>query len=221
MSETRDDPAIFWVDPMRRGIIPLDGFHISRSLARRMRRGGYDRDAESRFHRGGGCLRGQGRNLDQHRNPTPVHRAARNGPRAFTGDMAGRHPDGGVYGLCLGGAFFGESMFSPAPTPRNWRSRTWSIICGAAVSCCSTRSSSPRIWPRLAPSRWIVPTIAGVCRRRSGSRPIWGATRSVRMAPRSGIATPRHRNGDARARSTPGKTRSSSPQIRAAPHPWG
>ncbi|MEY8842207.1 leucyl/phenylalanyl-tRNA--protein transferase, partial [Cribrihabitans sp. XS_ASV171] len=42
MAEHRDDPEIFWVDPQRRGIVPLDGFHISRSLARRMRRGGYD-----------------------------------------------------------------------------------------------------------------------------------------------------------------------------------
>ena len=39
MAESRDDPEIFWVDPRRRGILPLDGFHISRSLARRMRRG--------------------------------------------------------------------------------------------------------------------------------------------------------------------------------------
>ncbi|NEU35594.1 leucyl/phenylalanyl-tRNA--protein transferase, partial [bacterium LRH843] len=38
MAETRDDPEIFWVDPHRRGIFPLDKFHISRSLARRLRR---------------------------------------------------------------------------------------------------------------------------------------------------------------------------------------
>ena len=38
MAEHRDDPEIFWVDPRRRGVFPLDGFHISRSLARAMRR---------------------------------------------------------------------------------------------------------------------------------------------------------------------------------------
>ena len=38
MSESRDDPEIFWVDPQQRGIIPLDGFCISRSLARCLRR---------------------------------------------------------------------------------------------------------------------------------------------------------------------------------------
>ena len=39
MAEHRDDPELFWVDPRRRGIFPLKGFHISRSLARRLRRG--------------------------------------------------------------------------------------------------------------------------------------------------------------------------------------
>ena len=42
MAESRDDPAIFWVDPRRRGVLPLDAFHMSRSLARHIRRGGYD-----------------------------------------------------------------------------------------------------------------------------------------------------------------------------------
>ena len=41
MAEYRDDPEIFWVDPIRRGIIPLDRFHISRSLARAIRRDSY------------------------------------------------------------------------------------------------------------------------------------------------------------------------------------
>ena len=39
MAESRDDPEVFWVDPRHRGLIPLDGFHISRSLARTIRRG--------------------------------------------------------------------------------------------------------------------------------------------------------------------------------------
>ena len=37
MSDGRDDPDIHWIDPRRRGVLPLDGFHISRSLARRIR----------------------------------------------------------------------------------------------------------------------------------------------------------------------------------------
>ena len=38
MAEHQDDPEIFWVDPKTRGILPLDGFHISHSLAKRMRK---------------------------------------------------------------------------------------------------------------------------------------------------------------------------------------
>ena len=37
MAESRDDPEVFWVDPRRRGIFPLDGFRVSRSLARTSR----------------------------------------------------------------------------------------------------------------------------------------------------------------------------------------
>ncbi|NND19266.1 MAG: leucyl/phenylalanyl-tRNA--protein transferase, partial [Silicimonas sp.] len=37
MAEARDDPEVFWVDPRRRGVLPLDGFRMSRSLARRLR----------------------------------------------------------------------------------------------------------------------------------------------------------------------------------------
>ena len=42
MAESRDDPEIFWVDPRQRGVLPLDDFRISRSLTRRMRRGGFE-----------------------------------------------------------------------------------------------------------------------------------------------------------------------------------
>lgn len=38
MADSRDDPEIFWVEPRRRAILPLDGFHLSRSLARTLRR---------------------------------------------------------------------------------------------------------------------------------------------------------------------------------------
>ncbi len=41
MAKSRDDPGIHWVDPKVRGVLPLDGFHMSRSLARRMRRGSH------------------------------------------------------------------------------------------------------------------------------------------------------------------------------------
>ena len=39
MADSRDDPEVFWVEPRMRAILPLDGFHLSRSLARTLRRG--------------------------------------------------------------------------------------------------------------------------------------------------------------------------------------
>ena len=42
MAERQDDPEIFWVDPRRRGILPLDGFHVPRRLARSLRRAPFD-----------------------------------------------------------------------------------------------------------------------------------------------------------------------------------
>ena len=41
MADRRDDPEIFWVEPRRRAILPLDGFHLSRSLAKTLRRGSF------------------------------------------------------------------------------------------------------------------------------------------------------------------------------------
>ena len=112
MSESRDDPEIFWVDPQRRGILPLDGFHISRSLARAMRCSTWTITTDHDF-RGvlDGCAdrpdtwinaeiralyialheRGQAHSLEVWEDGTLV---------------------GGVYGVVLGSAFFGESMFS-------------------------------------------------------------------------------------------------------------
>jgi hypothetical protein len=49
MSEGADDPTLFWVDPQRRGVFPLDGFHVSRSLRRRIRKGGFEVRVNSDF----------------------------------------------------------------------------------------------------------------------------------------------------------------------------
>jgi len=50
MAESRHDQELFWVDPEQRGIIPLDGFHVSRSLARHMRRGGFTVSIDTDFN---------------------------------------------------------------------------------------------------------------------------------------------------------------------------
>lgn len=112
MAEHRDDPEIFWVDPRRRGVVPLEGFHISRSLARRMRRGGFEIRVNVDFD---GVLDGCA-----DREETWINQSIRDlYVELFDMGMAHClevHDDsgliGGVYGVSLGAAFFGESMFS-------------------------------------------------------------------------------------------------------------
>jgi len=113
MAENRDDPEVFWVDPKRRGVLPLDGFHLSRSLARRMRRGGYAVTLDGDF---AGVL-----DACADRPETWISGPIRDAYRAL---HARRHAHsleiweegqlaGGVYGVKLQAAFFGESMVSP------------------------------------------------------------------------------------------------------------
>lgn len=112
MSEHRDDPEVFWVDPQYRGILPLDGFHISRSLARRMRRGGYEASLNADFE---GVLRGCADRPDTWISG-PIHAAYMALYHMGHAHSLEIRQDGalcgGVYGVALGGAFFGESMFS-------------------------------------------------------------------------------------------------------------
>src|SRR5262245_40420417 len=49
MADHRDDPEIFWVEPRKRAILPLDGFHLSRSLARTLRRGRFSVTCNAAF----------------------------------------------------------------------------------------------------------------------------------------------------------------------------
>lgn len=112
MSESRDDPEIFWVDPRMRGILPLDGFHISRSLARAMRRSTWtittDRDFEAVLD---GCADREETwiNAEIRALYCALHaRDQAHSLEVWDGDRL----IGGVYGVVLGAAFFGESMFS-------------------------------------------------------------------------------------------------------------
>lgn len=112
MAERRDDPEVFWVDPRERGILPLDRFHVSRSLARRMRRVGLRATLDADFaaildgcaDRGETWINGTIRAL-----MLALH--DRGNAHAFGIWRDGRLV-GGMYGLALGAAFFGESMFS-------------------------------------------------------------------------------------------------------------
>ena len=112
MAEHRDDPEIFWVDPRQRGVFPLDGFHISRSLARAMRRTDFKITVNTAFadvvtgcaDRADTWINDQIFDLYQQLH----HNGAAHSLEVWDG------PDlvGGVYGVTLGAAFFGESMFS-------------------------------------------------------------------------------------------------------------
>lgn len=114
MSETRDTPDIFWVDPIRRGIFPLDRFHISRSLARRIRRGGYEVTLNADFE---AVLMGCADRDETWINDQihALYMALHERGKAHSLEIWQKDAlVGGVYGVTLGAAFFGESMFSRA-----------------------------------------------------------------------------------------------------------
>lgn len=113
MAETRDDPEVFWVDPRRRGILPIDGFHISRSLARRLRRPDYHITVNQDF---AGTVTGCADRAETWINDIifSLYEELFNQGHAYSLEVRDLDNDliGGVYGVSLGGAFFGESMFS-------------------------------------------------------------------------------------------------------------
>ncbi len=112
MAERRDDPEIFWVDPRRRGVFPLDGFHLSRSLIRRMRRWPHRVTINTAFAQVvEGCAdRDETWINDEIRR---LYLTLHDIGRAHSLEVwDGNDLAGGVYGVTLGAAFFGESMFS-------------------------------------------------------------------------------------------------------------
>lgn len=112
MSEGRDDPEIFWVDPGERGVIPLDGFHISRSLAKQMRKGGYRPAINENF---ADVVRACADRPETWINADIFDVFSELHAQGFAHSFEIYQDDtliGGTYGLTLGGAFFGESMFS-------------------------------------------------------------------------------------------------------------
>ena len=118
MAEDFDDPEINWIDPRRRGIIPLDAFHVPQRLRKTIRRGGFEIRVDGAFET---VIRACAA-------PTPER------PRTWLNqELIGLYVElarrghahsvelwrdgvlaGGLYGVQLGAAFFGESMFSRA-----------------------------------------------------------------------------------------------------------
>ena len=118
MAESRNDPDLYWIDPDIRGVIPLTDFHIPRRLRRTLRNAPYDVRADSDFI---GVVRGCAEHT-QVRPDTWINTEIEDLYSALF-DMGFAHSVetwqdgalvGGLYGVSLGGAFFGESMFSRA-----------------------------------------------------------------------------------------------------------
>ena len=118
MSEGADDPELFWMDPEMRGIFPLDGMIVSHSLAKLVRRERYavavDRDFDGVI---AACAA-----ATPDRSETWINATIRTLYRELF-DMGFAHTVeaydedrlvGGLYGVAIGGAFFGESMFHRA-----------------------------------------------------------------------------------------------------------
>ena len=112
MAEGRDDPEIHWVDPRRRGILPLDGFHISRSLARRLRSGAFTVTADRAFTQVVEACAEREETWISHRIQALYEGLHALGHAHSVEVWAENRLVGGVYGVTLGAAFFGESMFS-------------------------------------------------------------------------------------------------------------
>ena len=112
MAESRDESHLHWVDPRRRGIFPLESFHISRSLARAIRQENYTIRTDSAFS---AVVRSCASRPETWINAPllAVYDRLHAMGHAHTlevwqeGDLTG-----GVFGVTLGAAFFGESMFS-------------------------------------------------------------------------------------------------------------
>jgi leucyl/phenylalanyl-tRNA---protein transferase len=118
MAESADDPTLFWVEPEMRGVIPLDGFRIASRLARTVRSDAFTVTINTAFKATiAGCAAPQ-----EGREDTWINKRIRDlygGLHALghchsveawqNGDLVG-----GLYGVSLGRAFFGESMFHRA-----------------------------------------------------------------------------------------------------------
>lgn len=116
MADSRDDDDIYWVEPRERAVIPLETFHVSRSLAKAIRRRPFDIRFDTAFAEVmEGCAQPARDRPTTWINDTirslyaALHQMGHaHSVEAWEGDVL----VGGLYGVSLGAAFFGESMFS-------------------------------------------------------------------------------------------------------------
>jgi leucyl/phenylalanyl-tRNA--protein transferase len=169
MAESADDPALYWIEPEMRGIIPLDRFHLPGRLARTVRSDRFtvmvNRDFDGVLD---GCADPQ-----PGRQRTWINARIRMLYRKL---YERRHCHsievydsdalvGGLYGVSLGRAFFGESMFHRARDASKV-ALVHLIARRPAASGCSTLSSSPITSRALALSRCRGASITSSWKRR-------------------------------------------------------
>jgi leucyl/phenylalanyl-tRNA--protein transferase len=116
MAEGRAGDKLYWLDPIKRGVLPLDSFHLSRRLLRTVVSGPFIVTADRDFHAAiKGCATPQPGRADTWINPEIERLFVRLYDMGYAhsvetwldGELVG-----GLYGVSIGGAFFGESMFS-------------------------------------------------------------------------------------------------------------
>jgi leucyl/phenylalanyl-tRNA--protein transferase len=118
MAERRDDSTLYWIDPEKRGILPLNDFHVSRRLRRTVRSGLYEIRCNTAFADVVRACAAPGPKRDEswiNDEIVSLYSDLHELGRAHCvetwedGELVG-----GLYGVALGAAFFGESMFSAA-----------------------------------------------------------------------------------------------------------
>ncbi len=116
MAPSRASPDLEWLDPPDRGILPLDGFHVPARLARTIRQGGFTVRADGDFPAVIAACAAPGPGRDGTWISDEIERVfnalARLGHAHSIEVLAQGRLVGGLYGVAIGGAFFGESMFS-------------------------------------------------------------------------------------------------------------
>jgi leucyl/phenylalanyl-tRNA---protein transferase len=118
MAESADDPALSWIEPERRGLIPLDAFHVPSRLARTLRADRFtvvaDRNFDAVIEACAEPRPGRARTWINTRISALYRKLHRRGHCHSVEVYQGDELVGGLYGVNLGRAFFGESMFHRA-----------------------------------------------------------------------------------------------------------
>jgi leucyl/phenylalanyl-tRNA--protein transferase len=116
MGERRDDPKLYWLDPRMRAVLPLDCFHLPHRLARTVRAGRFEVSADTAFaDTVRACAEPRPGHPESWINEPIVRLYGELHRRGHAHSVECRRDGqlvGGLYGVTVGAAFFGESMFS-------------------------------------------------------------------------------------------------------------